>query len=312
MVATRVSVIFDAAIVLAGLAVGVAQADSLEVTLISSEVLPGELLAVDVGLTLHGPAPSAESPDGTAYPLPVRRVLDGLLLQDGALAIRFALFGPHFRQVAGTGNHYRATFSGFMIRRTADDKGLEFFAQPGRYGFVVCDRDNPDVRPSQPVPLVIRAPQRAELKAWEDYQRCGAPKLAVAVGDQEGDAETMQALERIALAYPDTVYGTYASATLALRECKNLLRQPKSQRDELAWQRVIAKLHEVEGRLARGHPLREKLLFQEGKMVGQLGHLDRVRVILASLRKDFPYGAFAEKIKGADEEIQRLEQAGGD
>jgi hypothetical protein len=314
MVATRLSVILDVAVALAGLALGSAAArgDSLEATLLSGEVLPGELVVVDVVLTLDSPAPSAKGPDGTRHPMPVRRELDALLLQDGALVTRFALFGPDFRQVSDTGNQYRATFSRFMIQRTADDKGLEFFAVPGHYQLVVCDRRNRDVKQSQPAPLVIRQPRGAEVKAWEDYRRCDVRQLEDAILDQEGDAETMQALERIALAYPDTLYGAYAAATLALRDYKSVIDQPKSQRDERAWQRVISKLHEAADRLAREHPLREKLLFQELKTEGRLGHLDRAKAIVASLRKDFPHGALAEKTKRAEEEIQRLERGGGE
>ncbi|MBD3268534.1 hypothetical protein GF373_17840 [bacterium] len=290
---------------------GVASGDSLDASVMSSELLPGELIVVNVTLRLERSdvQPDNTSPaDQAKASMRKRRRLDAILVQDGEPVATFPLFGAPFRKAGTRVDEYRATFTGLPTRSSAEGEGeshLELVTSPGRYELMVCDRHDAKTSRSKPVILLIRQPRDADAKALEDYGRIDAAKLAVALGEQEGDSETWQSLEQIAIAHPDTVYGSYASSALVLRECKRASQARSPERDDRTWQELAAKLRSLSDRFSRDHPIRENLLLHQATIDAKLGRLERARHVVAVLKRDFPHGALGDKVKKLDEELRR-------
>ena len=292
----------------------VSRADSITVELRTPTVYPCEPLIFDIILRLDEPLVESDDPrQQTENALRLRRRYDGDLSANGEVLAAVGIFGaPSYPEFNDARTELRGTYWGFIRRENPSTHEKEFHGEAGEYSLVVRDRHNPHVEEAAPVTVAVLEPTGAHEAARRVFEKPGLPYVARMIGNGRMDDETVAAMRQVANDFPDTAYGNYATASLALWDLKEAERLGlKKGADE--WKPIVERTQKACDEFPEWHPLRVRLTpLLAGAQFGA-GEFDKSRKTIAELRAKYPHsGELRRQTEGLLKAIGKAEREAGE
>ena len=125
---------------------------------------------------------------------------------------------------------------------------------------------------------------------------------------QEVDEETGRAFAELSELHPETPYGRYAVAGLALIRFQDTIAEHGDKGGTGVWEPVARELAAAERLFTGKHPLREKVLFRLAQVRVVCGDYAGARKYLAAVKKDFPRGKLGSKAEDFEKKFSELEE----
>lgn len=190
--------------------------------------------------------------------------------------------------------------------------GLAFPQSPDREGgflhseltgtFILVVRDRGTGLESNALPIEIAAPTEDARPPSELFKE-SFPGALMMILERKGDKETLAVFEHLARDYSDTVYGKYASVSLALLRWKDTFRQHNKTGGSEVWGPVTRELEKASTVFEGAHPLRERVLFDLARAQILAGQSSEARRTVEILSRDFPNTEFGRKAKDIPTEL---------
>jgi len=178
-----------------------------------------------------------------------------------------------------------------------EDTGLAFLQSPNRKGgflhsertgtYTLVVRDRERGMESNAVPITIVAPRGEEVGAAEVFTQNSA-KVARAIIEPGAQGSVVPSLARLASEFPETPYGKYAIASLALRHFEVTMAEHNIKGGAAVWSPIAAELRKAASRFTGRHPLREKVLLDLATAYAYAGDIVKSREAANALVSDFP------------------------
>jgi len=279
--------------------VGLARADTLTAKLYGDNVLLYELIVVRVELHLDDaflPPEVLDDPyEANRQLWRLRRRLrielrrpEGEKVCDGILPLEFPRPTEPVRVLANTG---------FAFLGRADPKTDEFhhWAEAGIFKLVVVDEEHG--LKSNEMSITLEVPPASELEASRLFKECGLDAIAPLLGEQPQHAQSIELLHRLGENHVETVYGKYATASLALCRSSKTRREHNDKGGREVWEPVADELARAAKRFEPPHPVLAKLLFELATAQGLAGQRAEARQAAETLSSEFPDTEFGRKAK---------------
>jgi hypothetical protein len=221
-------------------------------------------------------------------------VCSGLLL-----ASEFELQEIEANQIQMTGLAFLGTKSGF--RKKCEPCDLS-----GAFHVVVVDRENG--LDSNSVPITLSAPSAGQKEAATLFRGVFPEAIELIWEQKVSDTKTADTFKKILRDYPETTYGKYAKAALALTRARDTWSQHNNKGGAAVWKPVATDLKGSLDRFEAWHPLRERILFELCKTQVLADELGQAKQSIAKLDLEFPTGRTNKKAKRLLAEIEKLER----
>ena len=267
-----------------------ASADSLEAHVSKRSFLLYEPVPILVDLSYDDPvvvnfAENIEEAEKQLRRIPIRLNVT-LRDEEGKEASQSLLFNAKFTRPE-RGDPVSTFAAGglafFDILKLA--KGGMWTVEPGQYTLTVSGAR----LESRAISVEFRNPQGEELEASRVFAASfpGGIGIILAQEDKDGVIGSFQELARD---YPETIYGKYALASLALMQYRETFAEHNNNGGAPVWSPVVEQLRAASQLLEASHPLRQKALFKLASAQVCAGSDDDAANTLEALRQEAPYG----------------------
>jgi len=282
-----------------------ANGDSLAANVYRKSFLLYEPLVVEVTLHLEEPfRPDVEDPHEAVRQLGrLRRRLDVELRDQHNETVRKGLLcDAEFLPTESPAHDFQA--GGLAFLQGPDRKG-EFLHSELTGTFMMVIRDRGTKLESNALRITIVAPTEDATVAAQLFKD-SFPGALMMILEQKADEKTLEHFERLASEYPETPYGKYALASLALIRWNNTRREQNDKGGQEIWGPVAADLAKAVGAFDGWHPLRGQALFRLSIAQVMAGNSAEARRTAQMLSTDFPTGELGHKTRQLLSELDTM------
>lgn len=235
----------------------------LEAHALNAVLAPGEPLVVEVVLRLPTLSTATATTSQSAVDLRIlHRRLEARLMRAGETVTEFPLFGPDFSPEGSSSGLFKSVHIGVISRHKPESSSYVRFDHPGQYTLIVYDTADRDLPPSTGVPVSIRELKRDEKESYSLFRTISPAEMLTILMEQELTPTTTTVLHDVALQYPSTIYGKYATVSMALCDFKRSLKTHGNKGGQPTWDPIVERLEKASELFSWKHPLREAVVFR--------------------------------------------------